>query len=78
MEFDARQKRKFSLGIALFSKVRKTLSGTKYCLFLPLDSHLGNKAFIVFIEFEGDINSTDEITNGIVFKVNIEKIVSAE
>jgi hypothetical protein len=58
--------------------VRETLSGTEDRLFLPLDCHFGDESLIILIELERDINCADEVADGIVLKVDVKQVVSAE
>jgi hypothetical protein len=57
--------------------MRKAFGGTKNRLLFPLNSHFGYESFIIFIEFEGDINRADEISNGIIFIIDIKQVISA-
>lgn len=72
LELYPSQEGKLSLCVAFLPKMRKSLSWAKDSLFFPLYSHFRDEAFIILIEFEGDINSADEIAYWIFFEVDIE------
>lgn len=55
----------------------EALGGTKDSFFLPLDRHFGDESLIILVELERDIDSADEIADGIFFWINIEEVVSA-
>ena len=46
--------------------MRESLSRAKDILLKPFEGHFGNESFVILIQFQGSIDSTDEILSGLV------------